>query len=65
MGERFAMVESVCILAQIVRRYKITVPDTLKGKDIQEQTKALMDWVPRMTLLPTNSFVNFTKRPFV
>lgn len=62
MGERFAIIESVCTLANVVRKYKVSVPDELKSKSRKEQMKHLLAWVPRMTLIPSNAFVNVTRR---
>ncbi|THU87883.1 cytochrome P450 [Dendrothele bispora CBS 962.96] len=62
MGERFAMVESVCTLAHITRKYKVTVPEDLVKKPWAEQKKILLHWTPMLTLIPHNASVCFTKR---
>lgn len=62
MGERFAMTESVCFLANVIKRYEVGVPFALRSKPFAEQKKLLTQWIARMTLLPTNAFVTFRRR---
>ncbi|KAH7912385.1 cytochrome P450 [Hygrophoropsis aurantiaca] len=62
IGQRFALTESVCILANVVRRYEILVPDDLATKSIQEQKDALLKWTTGVTITPTNARVKFRRR---
>ncbi|KAF5341535.1 hypothetical protein D9758_012595 [Tetrapyrgos nigripes] len=62
MGERFAYAESVCSLAHIARRYKLSVPEHLVGKPFAEQKRILLQWAPTLTLVPHNASVCFSPR---
>ena len=41
LGERFAITESICILANVVRKYEILLPDGIKLKSFEERKKTL------------------------
>ncbi|KAK7455740.1 hypothetical protein VKT23_010772 [Stygiomarasmius scandens] len=62
MGERFGMVESICTLAHIARKFKVVVPDHLAKRPWTEQKRVLLSWSPMLTLTPHNASVCFTPR---
>jgi cytochrome P450 len=62
IGQRFAVTESVCILAHIVRRYEILVPEDLDSKTPAEQRKSLLQWTPGITITPRNARVRLRLR---
>jgi len=62
IGQRFALTETVCILAQIVRKYEICIPEELKGKSFDEQKEIMLAWIPRITMTPTNGKVVLRRR---
>jgi len=64
LGQRFAHTSAVCILASIVRRYEIHLPENLSGiKDKEELKRRLLRWTTGITLTPANPFVRFKKLP--
>ncbi|KAJ6557982.1 cytochrome P450 [Mycena capillaripes] len=62
IGQRFALTESVCILASLVRRYEISVPAHLAAKPFDEQKRVLLKWKPVVTPTPTNCVVQLRRR---
>ncbi|KAJ7185748.1 cytochrome P450 [Mycena filopes] len=62
IGQRFALTETVCALASIVRRYKISLPADLEGKPVEEQRKLLLRWKPGVTVTPTHCVVRLARR---
>ncbi|KAK7044834.1 cytochrome P450 [Favolaschia claudopus] len=62
IGQRFALTESVCFLASLVRTYEISVPATLRGKSFEEQKRVMLDWTPGVTMVPNNCVVSLTRR---
>ncbi|KAG6873084.1 hypothetical protein C0995_003128 [Termitomyces sp. Mi166 len=62
IGQRFSLTESACILAHVVRKYEVHVPDDLKNKPWAVQKKILLDWTPGITATPTNARVTFRCR---
>ncbi|KAF9443653.1 cytochrome P450 [Macrolepiota fuliginosa MF-IS2] len=62
IGQRFAITESVCIIASIVRRYEILLPEDVIGLDFEEQKRRLTRWRPGITIIPTNARVRFRRR---
>ncbi|KAL0959590.1 hypothetical protein HGRIS_011299 [Hohenbuehelia grisea] len=62
IGQRFAVTESTCILASLVRRYEILVPDDVKHLSFEKQKDILLDTTPRVTLTPNNARVVLRKR---
>jgi len=62
MGSRFAMTESVCILALLVRRYEIVVPSDIESLAQSEQRRILLKWVTGATIIPTGSRVRLRSR---
>jgi len=57
IGQRFALTESICILAQIARKYEICIPEGLKGKSFDEQKEIMLAWKPAITMMPMNAKV--------
>ncbi|KAJ7359619.1 cytochrome P450, partial [Mycena albidolilacea] len=62
IGQRFALTESVCVLASLVRTYEISVPEKLRAKPFEEQKRSLLSWVPGVTMTPTNCVVSLKRR---
>ncbi|KAJ7468039.1 cytochrome P450 [Mycena latifolia] len=62
IGQRFALTESVCALASLVRSYNISVPDHLASKSFEEQKRLLLGWKPLITSTPTNCVVRLRRR---
>ncbi|KIM91676.1 hypothetical protein PILCRDRAFT_58279, partial [Piloderma croceum F 1598] len=62
IGSRFAMTESVCILALLVRQYEILVPSDLESRSKAEQRYVLLKWTTGVTITPTNSRVRLRRR---
>ncbi|KAJ6557996.1 cytochrome P450, partial [Mycena capillaripes] len=62
IGQRFALTESVCTLASLVRRYEICVPDHLAAEPLEEQRRLLLQYKPMLTLVPTNCVVRLRRR---
>ncbi|KAG6820265.1 hypothetical protein H0H93_003095 [Arthromyces matolae] len=55
IGQRFSLTESACILAHIVRKYEVHVPDDLRNKPWEEQKRILLDWNSGITATPKNA----------
>lgn len=62
IGQRFALAEMVGILASVVRRYQIRVPDDLVNKPFEEQKETLLKWTTAITLTPLNARVKLCRR---
>ena len=62
IGQRFAMAESICILASVVRRYEILLPTDVLGLSVKEQEDILTEWKILATLIPTSARVRFRRR---
>ena len=62
IGQRFAMAESICILASVVRRYEILLPTDVLGLSVNEQEEILAGWKVLATLIPTGARVRFRRR---
>ncbi|KAJ7461743.1 cytochrome P450 [Mycena galericulata] len=62
IGQRFALTETVCVLANLVRRYQISVPSPLADKPFEEQKKLMLRWRPGITATPTNCTVQLRRR---
>ncbi|KAF8348726.1 cytochrome P450 [Amanita rubescens] len=62
IGERFAVTEAVCIVANLVRRYEILVPANLESKPKVEQEKELLECVLKLSVTPKNARVRLAKR---
>ncbi|KAJ7468050.1 cytochrome P450 [Mycena latifolia] len=62
VGQRFALAESVCALASLVRSYDISVPDHLGSKSFEEQKRLMLRWKLGVTSTPTNCVVRLRCR---
>ncbi|KAG6852722.1 hypothetical protein C0991_009566, partial [Blastosporella zonata] len=62
IGQRFSLTESACILAHVVRKYEVHIPDELKNKPWAEQKSIMLDWTPGITIRPNNAHVLFRRR---
>ncbi|KAG9309961.1 cytochrome P450 [Chiua virens] len=62
IGQRFAFVEMMGIVASVVRRYRVLVPDDLAKKSLEEQKEALLTWTSGITLTPLNPRVKLSRR---
>ena len=62
IGQRFAYTEMIGIIASVVRRYRILVPDDLAKRPFEEQKEALLKWATGITLTPLNARVKFCRR---
>ncbi|KAJ7118625.1 cytochrome P450 [Mycena crocata] len=61
IGQRFALTESVCALASLVRRYEIVVPEHIAAKPFEEQKRLLLRWKPGVTITPTDCVVQLRR----
>ncbi|KII87854.1 hypothetical protein PLICRDRAFT_54898 [Plicaturopsis crispa FD-325 SS-3] len=62
IGQRFAITESVCILANLVRRFEIMLPSALEDMPRREQERIMLSWRTGVTITPTNSHVRLRRR---
>ncbi|KAJ7668045.1 cytochrome P450 [Mycena rosella] len=62
IGQRFALTESACALASLVRTYEISTPDYLAGKPFLEQKRLLLRWKPLTTTTPIDCVVRLQRR---
>ncbi|KAF9467844.1 cytochrome P450 [Collybia nuda] len=62
IGQRFALTESVCILAHIVRRYRILTPGDVDPKIPADQQPSLPQWTPGVTIIPKNARIRLQLR---
>ncbi|KAK0203616.1 cytochrome P450 [Desarmillaria ectypa] len=62
IGQRFAMTEGLCLIANIVRNYEILVPHDLRDKGVEEQRRILLEWSPGITILPVGARALFRRR---
>ena len=62
IGQQFALTENVCVLASIVRRYEILVPQHLLSLSHEEQKKEMLQWVALMTTTPSHPHVRLRRR---
>ncbi|KAJ7108701.1 cytochrome P450 [Mycena epipterygia] len=62
IGQRFALTESVCLIANLVRNYTISVPENLRAVPFEEQKRLMLSWIPGVTMTPTNCFVRLQRR---
>ncbi|KAF8348725.1 cytochrome P450 [Amanita rubescens] len=62
IGQRFAVTEAVCIVANLVRRYEILVPAYLESKPKVEQEKELLECTLKLSVTPKNARVRLAKR---
>ena len=62
IGQRFAVTEMIGIIASVVRRYEIRVPDDVANKPFEEQKEALLKWTTGISLTPVNARVKLCRR---
>ncbi|KAJ7634640.1 cytochrome P450 [Roridomyces roridus] len=62
LGQRIALTLGVCVLANLVRRYQITLPAHLEGKPFEEQKRLLLRWIPGVTMTPLDCRVRLRRR---
>lgn len=63
LGQKFAMTESVCLLACLVRRYEILLPaDVDVGSLTEADKRRLLAWKTGVTITPANAFVKLRRR---
>ncbi|KAI0266552.1 cytochrome P450, partial [Gloeopeniophorella convolvens] len=62
IGSRFSLTESVCLLACLVRRYEILLPENVAQMDAHERYRLLTKWTVGVTLVPTNAMVRLRPR---
>ncbi|THH05032.1 hypothetical protein EW145_g5094 [Phellinidium pouzarii] len=62
IGKRFASVESVCLLASLVRRYEVLpVEDARKFASQEEFKRHMLTWSAGLTIGPMNVFVKLRR----
>ncbi|KAF7316111.1 F-box domain-containing protein [Mycena indigotica] len=62
IGQRFALTEGACILASLVRNFRLAVPERLRGLSVAEQRESLLAWRPWITMQPFNCSVELSRR---
>ncbi|KZO90323.1 cytochrome P450 [Calocera viscosa TUFC12733] len=62
MGQRFAQLEGICVLAHIVRQYDILLPVELEKASDEEKKKTLLSWDVRVALTAREVKLRFVKR---
>ncbi|PFH49572.1 hypothetical protein AMATHDRAFT_194702 [Amanita thiersii Skay4041] len=62
IGQRFAITEGTCVLANLLRRYEVLLPVELESKPREEQERILLAWKPGVTIIPQNARVRLKKR---
>lgn len=62
IGQRFAVIEGVCVLAHLTRRYEILLPKDLEAKSFEEQKRILLKWKPDPSAKPKDARVRFRRR---
>jgi len=62
MGQRFAQLEGICVLAHIARQYDILLPTDLETASDEEKRKKLLSWDVRVALTAKEVKLRFVKR---
>jgi len=62
IGQRFALTEMVCVVALLIHRYEVLVPETLEGKTMEEKKSHMLAWLPGLATNPRNAQVRMKKR---
>jgi hypothetical protein len=62
IGSRFAMAQSMCIIANLVRNYEILLPLSMEGKLREEQERWMLKWTNGATIKPLNAKVRLRAR---
>ncbi|KAI0322881.1 cytochrome P450 [Amylostereum chailletii] len=64
IGSRFSLTESVCILATLVRRYEVLLPDHVAKMERSQQIRYMTRWTHGVTMTPVHGQVKLRKRAF-
>jgi len=62
IGQRFALSETVCVLALLIRKWEVLVPASLEGKTMEEKKSRMLGWIPGPTIIPANAGVRLKER---
>ncbi|ESK87448.1 cytochrome p450 [Moniliophthora roreri MCA 2997] len=62
IGQRFAMTESVSMLAHMVRKFRVVVPEDLVGRPLEDQKRVLLQWKPQLANIPVNARIRLYRR---
>ena len=62
IGQRAGQVQSLCILAHIIRYYRVSVPPHLVGLPFEKQRSSLLRFWMGASLTPTDLKLTFTRR---
>ena len=62
IGQRFALAETVCVLALLIRRYEVLVPVSLEEKTMEEKKRQMLAWTPGLSMAPANARVRVKGR---
>ncbi|KAF8556841.1 cytochrome P450 [Imleria badia] len=62
IGQRFVITEMIGVIASVVGRYEIRVPDDLAKKPFEEQKETLLKWTTGISLTPVNARVKLCRR---
>jgi hypothetical protein len=52
----------VCVIALLIRRYEVLVPESLEGKTMEEKESHMLAWTPGLATNPTNAQVRVKER---
>ncbi|EEB89366.1 hypothetical protein MPER_12543 [Moniliophthora perniciosa FA553] len=61
IGQKFSTTESLCLVANLVRKFEILPPPDLQGRPFSDQ-KSITDWKTWLTTTPSNARVSLRKR---
>jgi hypothetical protein len=62
IGQRFALSETVCVLALLIRKWEVLVPVSLEEKTMEEKKSHMLNWIPGPTIIPANAGVRLKAR---
>ena len=62
IGQRFALSETVCVIALLIRRWEVLVPALLEGQTMEEKMSHMLRWMPGLTIIPANPGVRLKER---
>ncbi|KAK7439367.1 hypothetical protein VKT23_017591 [Stygiomarasmius scandens] len=61
IGQKFGTTESLCLIANLIRKFEILPPPDLQNKPFSEQ-KSIVDWKTWLTTTPCNARVSLRHR---
>ncbi|KAK7045464.1 hypothetical protein VNI00_007717 [Paramarasmius palmivorus] len=61
IGQKFSTTESLCLVANLVRKFEILPPPDLQGRPLSEQ-KSITDWKTWLTTTPANARISLRRR---